>query len=142
MRKYKYSQIWQRNKKRNRLLKTGKPFDSDYALILDSDVLFPNNIIEQYLKYMKENVVMITPNILQNIIDFEINLQLLQYFKNYSSKFHTRRLLWYTKTLLWCATNNEKVLVGNRVKFGAIILNIEGIVSLARNRLHFEKSLI
>ena len=52
---------------RNRLLKAGKPFDSDYALILDSDVLFPNNIIEQYLKYMKENVVMITPNILQNI---------------------------------------------------------------------------
>ena len=52
---------------RNRLLKAGKPFDSDYALILDSDVLFPNNIIEQYLKYMKKNVVMITPNVLQNI---------------------------------------------------------------------------
>ena len=30
---------------RNRLLKEGKPFDSDYSLILDSDVLFPNNII-------------------------------------------------------------------------------------------------
>ena len=41
---------------RNRLLKEGKPFDSDYALILDSDVLFPNNIIEQYLKYMRLNL--------------------------------------------------------------------------------------
>ena len=52
---------------RNKLLQAGKPFKSDYALILDSDVLFSNNIIEQYLKYMKEDIVMITPNILQNI---------------------------------------------------------------------------
>ena len=76
MRKYKYSRFGSVIKKerfsllaqyRNRLLKAGKPFDSDYALILDSDVLFPNNIIEQYLKYMRENIAMITPNILQNI---------------------------------------------------------------------------
>ena len=33
------------------------------------------------------------------------------------------------------------MLVGNRVKFGALILNIEGIVNLALNRSHFEKSL-
>ena len=52
---------------RNRLLKKGKPFDSDYSLILDSDVLFPKNIIEQYLKYMKDDVAMVTPNVLQNI---------------------------------------------------------------------------
>ena len=52
---------------RNRLLEEGKPFDSDYTLILDSDVLFPDNIIEQYLKYMTDNIAMITPNILQNI---------------------------------------------------------------------------
>ena len=32
-----------------RLLKEGKPFNSDYTLVLDSDVLFPSNIIEQYL---------------------------------------------------------------------------------------------
>ena len=52
---------------RNAALKAGKPLNSDYTLILDSDVLFPNNIIEQYLKYMKEDIAMITPNILQNI---------------------------------------------------------------------------
>ena len=31
---------------RNKLLRAGKPFDSDYSLILDSDVMFPDSIIE------------------------------------------------------------------------------------------------
>ena len=48
----------------------------------------------------------------------------------------------HQKRLLWRTTSNEKVLVGNRVRFGAIILNIEGIVSLARNRLDYPKSYI
>ncbi len=52
---------------RNKLLEVGKPFDSDYSLILDSDVIFPDNIIDQYLIYFKKDVVMVTPNILQNI---------------------------------------------------------------------------
>ena len=52
---------------RNKLLEVGKPFDSDYSLILDSDVMFPDNIINQYLIYFKKDIVMITPNILQNI---------------------------------------------------------------------------
>jgi len=52
---------------RNKLLKAGKPFNSDYTLILDSDVYFPNNIIDQYLKYMNKDIAMITPNILQNV---------------------------------------------------------------------------
>ena len=33
-------------------------------------------------------------------------------------------------------------MVGNRVKFEALILKIEGVVNLALNRPHFEKSLI
>ena len=34
------------------------------------------------------------------------------------------------------------MLVGNRVKFEALFLNIEGIVSLAQNRFHLTKSYI
>lgn len=52
---------------RNRMLENAKPLDSNYTLILDSDVIFKPNLINQYLEYLTDDVVMVTPNVLQNI---------------------------------------------------------------------------
>lgn len=60
---------------RNKILSTAKPLDSDYTLLIDSDVDFPNHIVKDYLPYFNDkvagmnnkNVVMCTPNIKQNI---------------------------------------------------------------------------
>ena len=56
---------------RNQLLGAAKPLDSQYSIILDSDVRFDSDILNQYLSIFKDNelssVVMITPNVLQNI---------------------------------------------------------------------------
>ena len=56
---------------RNQLLNLAKPLDSEYAIILDSDVYFDSDILDRYLSMFKDdelsNVVMITPNVLQNI---------------------------------------------------------------------------
>ena len=56
---------------RNQMLSLAKPLTSDYCLILDSDVCFPSSIIDQYVSLFEDpefsDVVMITPNILQNI---------------------------------------------------------------------------
>jgi len=52
---------------RNTVLEMATPLDSDYTLLLDSDVEFSTDIIEQYLDYMKDNVVMTTPFITQNV---------------------------------------------------------------------------
>ena len=60
---------------RNKILNAAKPLDSDYTLLIDSDVDFPNHIAKDYLPYFNnkvagmnnKNVVMCTPNIKQNI---------------------------------------------------------------------------
>ena len=56
---------------RNELLNLSKPLDSEYSIILDSDVHFDSDIIDRYLSMFKDgelsSVVMITPNVLQNI---------------------------------------------------------------------------
>ena len=52
---------------RNTLLNNIKPIDSDFCFIIDSDVDFDGNIIDDYLKYMKDDVAMCTPFVKQNI---------------------------------------------------------------------------
>lgn len=52
---------------RNRLLHSCQPLLSDFAIILDSDIMFEPSLIEDYMPYMTEDVAMATPNILQNI---------------------------------------------------------------------------
>jgi len=52
---------------RNKMLEASRPFTSDFTLIIDSDVDFPADIVNQYLKYMTAGVAMTTPNVLQNI---------------------------------------------------------------------------
>lgn len=49
------------------MLDNAKPLKSDYTLILDSDVIFPPDLINKYLDRFDEDVAMITPNVLQNI---------------------------------------------------------------------------
>ena len=62
---------YDRNRKmteyRNKLLLASRPITSDYTIILDSDIVFDENIVNEYLKYMETDVAMVTPNILQNI---------------------------------------------------------------------------
>jgi len=52
---------------RNRMLDNAKPLDSSYTLLLDSDVIFEPNLINKYIPYFNNEVVMVTPNVLQNI---------------------------------------------------------------------------
>ena len=56
---------------RNQLLSVARPLDSQYSIILDSDVRFDSDIINKYLSMFRDDalssVVMITPNVLQNI---------------------------------------------------------------------------
>tara|TARA_R110002020_G_scaffold141859_2_gene313674 strand:- start:10082 stop:10891 length:810 start_codon:yes stop_codon:yes gene_type:complete len=52
---------------RNRLLDETVPLNSDYSLLIDSDVDFSNRIVDNYLPFFKDDVVMCTPNIKQNI---------------------------------------------------------------------------
>jgi hypothetical protein len=56
---------------RNQLLDLARPLDSKYSIILDSDVHFDADIVDKYLSLFRDDklssVVMITPNVLQNI---------------------------------------------------------------------------
>ena len=52
---------------RNNMLSMAKPLDSDYSIILDSDVEFGSSLIREYLPYFSDEISMVTPNILQNI---------------------------------------------------------------------------
>lgn len=52
---------------RNKMADLGKPIDSDYTVVFDSDVKFDPNIINEYLKYLDLNFSMLTPNIRQNV---------------------------------------------------------------------------
>ncbi len=52
---------------RNKMANLGKPVDSDYTIVLDSDIKFNPNIVNQYLSYCDLNFSMLTPNIRQNV---------------------------------------------------------------------------
>jgi hypothetical protein len=52
---------------RNRMLSIARPLESDYSIILDSDVFFEKSIVSDYIPYFAEDVAMVTPNVLQNI---------------------------------------------------------------------------
>jgi len=52
---------------RNKMAELGKPVDSDYTVVFDSDVKFDPNIINEYLKYSHLKFSMLTPNIRQNV---------------------------------------------------------------------------
>ena len=52
---------------RNKMAELGKPVKSDYCLVIDSDVIFNENIINDFLKHKDLNFSMLTPNIRQNV---------------------------------------------------------------------------
>ena len=56
---------------RNTLLESAIPLSSDYCVLLDSDVAFDPSILSSYIEIFDDpefsDVVMITPNVLQNI---------------------------------------------------------------------------
>lgn len=54
---------------RSRLLNNCKPLESDFSFLLDSDVIYEPNIINRYIAFLNDHtdVVMVTPNIKQNI---------------------------------------------------------------------------
>ena len=52
---------------RNNMLSIAKPLDSDYSIILDSDVEFDSSLVREYLPYFSNEIAMATPNVLQNI---------------------------------------------------------------------------
>lgn len=52
---------------RNKSLNSIKPMDSDYTVVFDSDVAFDENIINDYIPFFKDDDIMATPNVLQNI---------------------------------------------------------------------------
>jgi glycosyltransferase involved in cell wall biosynthesis len=52
---------------RNSMAALGKPVDSDFTIVLDSDVEFSPNIINDYFNFLDLNFSMLTPNIRQNV---------------------------------------------------------------------------
>lgn len=52
---------------RNSMLGIAKPLDSDYSIILDSDVEFSSTLVEEYVTHFSDEIAMVTPNVLQNI---------------------------------------------------------------------------
>ena len=79
---------------RNKILDTAKPLKSDYTLLIDSDIDFPNHIVKDYLPYFNnlhadlenKNVVMCTPNIKQNINCIMGEPQELSYYDSFALK--------------------------------------------------------
>tara|TARA_R110000751_G_scaffold234606_1_gene336213 strand:- start:312 stop:1130 length:819 start_codon:yes stop_codon:yes gene_type:complete len=69
---------------RNTALEMAKPLKSEYTLLLDSDVEFDTNIISEYLKHMKDDVVMTTPFIKQNIKCFMCKCGKRSYYDSYA----------------------------------------------------------
>lgn len=59
---------------RNKLFDTVRPIESDYTLLLDSDVIIYDNLINDYMKYFTNNVVMCTPNTVVNTIECKMGL--------------------------------------------------------------------
>jgi hypothetical protein len=52
---------------RNKMASLGKPVDSDYSVIIDSDLSFSKNIINEFLEYKDLDFSMLTPNIRQTV---------------------------------------------------------------------------
>lgn len=52
---------------RNKILLESKPILSNYTILLDSDVIIDKNLVNKYLKYMSDDVAMLTSNTVQNI---------------------------------------------------------------------------
>ena len=52
---------------RNRMIELGRFIKSDYSIIFDSDVIFNDNILKQFLSKVDQETVMYTPYISQNI---------------------------------------------------------------------------
>lgn len=69
---------------RNTVLEMAKPMESEYTLLLDSDVEFDTDIIDKYMAYMKDNVVMTTPFIKQNIKCFMCKCGKRSYYDSYA----------------------------------------------------------
>ena len=71
---------------RNRLLDEAVPLNSDYTLLIDSDVDFSNHIVDDYLPFFKDGVVMCTPNIKQNVNCIMGEPEQLSYYDSYALK--------------------------------------------------------
>ncbi len=71
---------------RNTILMTAKPLMSDYAFLLDSDIDYAADIIKQYIKRMKGDVVMCTPFVEQNIKCYMCNCGKPSYYDCYALK--------------------------------------------------------
>jgi len=52
---------------RNKMADLGKPVNSDYSVVIDSDLSFSPNIINEFLEYKDLNFSMLTPNVRQNV---------------------------------------------------------------------------
>ena len=52
---------------RNKMAELGKPVSSDYCIVIDSDITFDKNIINDYLKFKNLNFSMLTPNVRQTV---------------------------------------------------------------------------
>jgi len=83
-------------KYRNTILTKAKPLKSDYTLLLDSDVSYNNRLIKDSLKYMTDDVAMVTPNILQNLKCEMCNCKKLSYYDSFALKDKTNQqgLTW------------------------------------------------
>jgi glycosyltransferase involved in cell wall biosynthesis len=54
---------------RNRILNKARPLDSDYTILLDSEIVFANDILDNYINRIKEkDMAMVTPAVLQPIL--------------------------------------------------------------------------
>ena len=52
---------------RNKMANLGKPVKSDYSVVIDSDLIFSKNIINDFLKYKDLDFSMLTPNVRQTV---------------------------------------------------------------------------
>lgn len=52
---------------RNKMANLGKPVTSDYSVVIDSDLIFDGEIINNFLKHKDLNFSMLTPNVRQTV---------------------------------------------------------------------------
>ena len=71
---------------RNTILNKAKPLTSDYTLLLDSDIDYKSDIIKKYLKRIKDDIVMCTPFIKQNIKCYMCNCGQPSYYDCFALK--------------------------------------------------------
>jgi len=73
---------------RNSMAALGKPVDSDFTIVLDSDVEFSPNIINDYFNFLNLNFSMLTPNIRQNVPCKMGSRDLTSYYDSWSLVDH------------------------------------------------------